>query len=194
LPQLARAAKAGFIIPQTVVSNSWQAIETLPTDKVIVKLAEMTVLYPQGKRKTLHTTVLNRDNLPKQVKPYPGIWQTFAPKQKEWRITVVGDKVFSAAIYTDESAKDDWRKHQDGPAVKFIAEDFPKSVSDLCVKFLQSYNLRYGAFDFIETPDNKMVYLEVNTAGQFAWIEDSLKLPISEAIAEELLRIAKNKN
>jgi glutathione synthase/RimK-type ligase-like ATP-grasp enzyme len=192
LPQLIKAAEHGFTIPETVVSNGWESVETLESDNVIVKLAEMTVLYPKGGRKTLPTTIIPRATLPKHIPSYPGIWQTYHAKKKEWRVTVISETVLSAAIYTDKDAKDDWRKHQDGPNVNFKVEDFPKSLASKCVSFLKSLGLRYGAFDFIEQPDGQIVFLEVNPNGQFMWLQDILGLPISEAIAEELIEIARN--
>lgn len=192
LPQLIQAGDYGFTIPETVVSNTWDNIESFKSDKVIVKLAELTVLYPKGGRKTLPTTVINKDSLPKQIDPYPGIWQPYHEKKKEWRITVIGKSVFSVAIYTDKEAKDDWRKHQDTNAVRFVAEDFPKKWADKCKGFLSTLGLRYGAFDFIEEPNGRIIFLEVNPNGQFAWLEEILGLPISKAIADELINIAQS--
>jgi hypothetical protein len=45
----------------------------------------------------------------------------------------------------------------------------------------------YGAYDFIVTPDNRYVFVEVNPSGQWLWIEDLAGCPISEAVAAELV-------
>lgn len=122
--------------------------------------------------------------------PFPAIWQPALPKKREWRITVVGDKSFDAAIYTTKNAKDDWRLHQFTPDVEFRHEPFPLQEKEKCFRLLEAYGLRYGAFDFIEKPDGTIVFLEVNTNGQYRWLEEQLGLPISEAIATELISIA----
>ena len=36
---------------------------------------------------------------------------------------------------------------------------------------MASLGLKFGCFDFIVTPDGEYVFLEVNEAGQFLWIE-----------------------
>ncbi len=190
LPQLIRAGEHGFCVPETVVSNAWQSVESLESEKVIVKLTELAVLYPKDKRKTLPTTVIPKSSLPNHAVPYPGIWQPYHEKKKEWRVTVVGDAVFGVAIYTDSEAKDDWRVHQEKPTVRFEAEEFPREWADKCISFLRTLGLHYGAYDFIEEPDGRMVFLEVNPNGQFMWLEDKLGLPISKAIADELMAIA----
>ena len=51
---------------------------------------------------------------------------------------------------------------------------------------MQQLNLSFGAFDFILTPDDEYVFLEVNSSGQSGWIEDITKMPISKAIANTL--------
>ncbi len=47
--------------------------------------------------------------------------------------------------------------------------------------------LRFGALDFLVTPDGEWYFLEINPNGQWAWIEQETGLPISDAIADALL-------
>jgi glutathione synthase/RimK-type ligase-like ATP-grasp enzyme len=193
--QLALAASLGLHIPKTVVSNSWQEIDSLSDEKLIVKSVASGVLHSNIEAaKTMYTTVFqNKNQLPKEVLPYPGIWQPYIPKSREWRITVVGEQIFSVAIYTTDEAKDDWRKHQFTP--NFVinkVEKFPELLQEKCVEMLQVLNLRFGAFDFIETPSGEVIFLELNPNGQFTWLENELGLPISQAISEELAVIANN--
>jgi hypothetical protein len=194
LPQLQKAAELGFTVPDTAVTNSWDAVDSLPYEKVIAKFNHSILLEEEGIAKVMATAVYTKEALPKQVLPYPGIWQVFKEKKKEWRVTVVGDRVFGVAIYTDDDAKDDWRRHQFSSRTTFKAEPFPEAYQEKCLALLKYYGLRYGAFDFIETPDGEMIYLEVNPNGQFMWLEQDLKLPISEAIAEELIAIATSRS
>ena len=45
----------------------------------------------------------------------------------------------------------------------------------------------FGAFDFIVTPELKWIFLEINPNGQWLWLEQSLKLDISQKIVEYLI-------
>ncbi len=53
-------------------------------------------------------------------------------------------------------------------------------------RFMKAAGLLYGAIDFIMTPRGELVFLEVNPAGQYLWIEKLTGLPISAAIADWL--------
>ena len=46
--------------------------------------------------------------------------------------------------------------------------------------------LEYGAVDFRLTPDGDYVFLEINPAGQYLYIEKLAGLPITMAIAKHL--------
>lgn len=192
IPQLAVAAACGFAVPETLVANRWDAIEAFPYERLIVKMAKSSIMPSvDGKiENMMPATILDHDKLPKKASPYPGIWQPLIPKKREWRVTVVGEHVFAAAIYTKHTAKDDWRKHQFTSAVKFKNEEFPVDLQVKCRALLKHFGLRYGAFDFIEKPNGEIIFLEVNPNGQFKWLEDDLGLPISKAIADELIAIS----
>lgn len=190
LHQLQVAERFGFVIPRTIVANSWKDIaEHLPYDQILFKMP-IGELAINNELKVMGAKVLVRkgDSFGVKSLPYPGIFQEFVTKKKEWRVTVVGDRVFAAAIYTHRSAKDDWRKHQKNQnLVQFKKEPFDQVVSAQCVAFLKHVGLSFGAFDFIESDDGRIVFLEVNTCGQYGWLEESLDMPISQAIADELL-------
>ena len=56
-----------------------------------------------------------------------------------------------------------------------------------CIQMLRDFNLSFGAFDFIVTPDDQWVFLEVNPNGQWLWIEMETGMKISDAISEALM-------
>lgn len=190
LAQLAIARELGFEIPETVVSNNWQQIdEALKTDDIIVKMSR-GLLYEGDGIKTLYTTRLTPD-IQRSIRsmfPFPAIYQQYAPKHREWRVTVVGDEVFDAAIYTSPEAKDDWRVHQLTDKVTFKKETIRDDIHKLCAKYLGHFGLTYGAFDFIEDADGKITFLECNSNGQFRWLEELLDIPISDAIVDSLIK------
>jgi glutathione synthase/RimK-type ligase-like ATP-grasp enzyme len=48
--------------------------------------------------------------------------------------------------------------------------------------------LVYGAYDLIKSKNGKYYFLEVNTLGQWLWVEDLTGLQISKGIAEWLYK------
>ncbi len=193
LAQLTLAGSLGFEVPHTIVSNEWDSIAgELADEDTIIKMSK-GLLYEAGAAKGLYTTRLSPENvkdLACSTFPYPAIFQNYIPKAREWRITLVGDNIFEAAIYTSEEAKDDWRKHQFGSHVRFARESIDDDIKEKCAIFLGRLGLRYGAFDFIEDYEGKITFLELNPNGQFLWLEKRLNLPISKAIAQELSEIS----
>ncbi|MBI3633552.1 MAG: hypothetical protein HY226_04640 [Candidatus Vogelbacteria bacterium] len=192
ISQLLVAQQIGFDIPVTTVTNQWQTIHTALPSEIICK-ASYSVMYDGSGFKALFTTPFenNPATLPLDHNPFPGLWQPYLSKAREWRVTVVGDEVFEATIYTSDEAKDDWRKHQNyANRVEFRSESLPDNVQEKCLQYLDRFGLRFGAFDFVEDHDGRIVFLECNPNGQFMWLEQYLGLPISKSIAAELIRIA----
>ena len=198
LGQLLLAHELGFSIPQTVVGSHWEDISNRllsDHDQMVVKMVR-GVISENDKIKALYTTVLDQakiDDISSFTTPYPGIYQPFLEKFREWRVTVVGDNIFSAAVYTDKPAKSDWRLYQLTNAVQFRHENLPAGIDDKCRQYLGRTGLKFGAFDFIEKPDGEIVFLECNPNGQYGWLEDTLGFPIAATIAEELVKIARKR-
>ncbi len=193
LTQLALARSIGFEIPTTVTSNECEAITSELEEGKIVYKPFYGELYEGNNLKLVYTTVFENDkkNPPlEDLQPYPGIWQNYIKKAREWRLTIVGDECFDTEVHTSPDAKDDWRRHQMTPAVEFRKGEFPIAEKEKCFELLGRAGLRFGTFDFIEREDSSMVYLEMNPNGQYIWLEDILGLPISRAVGSELQRIA----
>jgi hypothetical protein len=55
---------------------------------------------------------------------------------------------------------------------------------------LKRMKLGIGSFDLVEDPSGRMTFLECNPQGQFGFLEETLNLPVSDAIARSLVSIA----
>ncbi len=198
LGQLIVARQVGFSIPPTVAGNSWPAITGKlfagDNDEIVAKMVR-GVISDNDVMKAQYTTKLGLkevQGLSDTTVPFPGLYQPLLSKAREWRVTAVGENVFSAAIYTDEVAKVDWRLHQTTSAVRLKSEDLPEGTDQKCIDYLGVMGLKFGAFDIVETPDDELVFLECNPNGQYGWLEEELGFPISEAITNELIKIAQD--
>ena len=189
--QLILAKSLGLKIPDTIVANNWGSIRNKFQDNPFIIKMPKGLIYENNKAKILYTTILNSNssNELEENNPFPGIYQEYLEKRREWRITIVDDKVFEASVYTDKDAKDDWRKHQFSNKVLFKKEKMPTEVTEKCCNFLGKLGLLYGTFDLIENNEGEITFLECNTNGQYRWLEDVLQLPITEAIADSLIKI-----
>lgn len=192
LTQLKVARQIGFNIPSTVVANDWDPIKNALPKSVIFKLPTCQFENEKNKERMVINTkpYKNPHSLPTGSNPFPGLWQPYLSKRCEWRVVVVGQKVFSGAIYTKAKAKHDWRQYYFTDAVEVKDETFPEELATKCRRFLKIFKLRYGVFDFVESPDGKIHFLECNPNGQYGELENNLGMPITQAIADELLHIA----
>lgn len=190
--QLGKAIKMGFSIPNTIISNDFNEIEDFirkhdSHSEVIYK--PLTYFWePPGKITT--TTVVSLDLLNKissSAKVTPGIYQTRIQKKYELRITIVGEMVFAIRIDTlgIPEAELDWRTRTFN--VKYSKFEIPNALKTSLLKLHKSFDLFYGAYDFIVTEDDKWIFLEVNPGGQWLWLEEETGIPISKALADSLI-------
>lgn len=195
LLQIVAAKELGFAVPRTILTNS--PAEALAVRKkwgidLAIKVIKSGVLQYQEKTLVLHTVRLNCQTLENNIESIaytPTLVQEYVEKKKELRVNVVGEKVFACEIDSQISplTRDDWRKHV------FLKEELPhapillpREIEDRCVALVKKLGLVFGALDFILTPENGYVFLEINPNGQWGWVEQLTGLPIAKAIAELL--------
>jgi hypothetical protein len=117
----------------------------------------------------------------------PGIYQQIIPKAFELRITVMGRCVLAAKIDSQDTrgGKLDWRRVPE--EVKAYPFDLPTDVTNLCFRLMDRLGIVFGCFDFIVTPDGDYIFLEVNEAGQFLFLEQETGLPLLDRFSDVLL-------
>lgn len=189
LYQLQKAKKIGFNIPNTIVTNSHKKLSDFIINNgkdVIIKPIRQGRIHLLDGVKTIFTNQVTQDVLEAltQYDLTPCIIQNNVLKEYEIRITIVGDKVFSAKINSQENVntQTDWRKEKK-PFTKY---NLPLDIQSKCRQLLKELNISFGAIDLIKDKNGKYVFLEVNPNGQWAWIEMETGLKISEAIINYL--------
>jgi glutathione synthase/RimK-type ligase-like ATP-grasp enzyme len=120
------------------------------------------------------------------------MFQEKIDKQRELRVTLVGDRLFTAYIDStgSEVGQIDWRL-DDSLSYGWTAGEIPKPLAEQLRQLVHSFGLNYSAADFILTPDGRFVFLEINAAGEWVWLARDLGLPIAEAIADVLSKPAR---
>lgn len=183
--QLKTAQQIGFKIPETIITNSKDELRKFYSENnenIIIKPISQTRIQYKESTQFIFTNAVPKD-LIDEIEKYdltPCIFQQNISKEYEVRTTVVGNDVFSAAVYSqeDNETKTDWRKKK----LRFIETKLPNEVEQLCVQLLKKLNLEFGAIDLIKTPESEYVFLEINPNGQWAWIENQTGQKISESI------------
>jgi glutathione synthase/RimK-type ligase-like ATP-grasp enzyme len=115
----------------------------------------------------------------------PVIFQEFVPAGLDLRITAVGGSLFAAAIRPEDGeTRVDFRMRVGRSSM--AAFDLPDAIARKLRALMDRLGLVYGAIDMRVTPQGEYYFLEVNTAGEFLFVEDRTALPISQAVAEWL--------
>jgi len=119
--------------------------------------------------------------------PAPMIYQREIPKLFDIRATVVRDKVFATAIYSQDHPETevDWRLWDVSAFdLRHKAIQLPDSIAHRCRAITHHFGLKYSAIDLVKGTDNEFYFLELNPNGQWAWIERKVGYPIRDAIID----------
>lgn len=192
--QLQVARQLKLEVPRTLITNDPEAVlEFAKTCEsgIIAKMLSSFAVYENGEERVVFTNPVRPEDLEdlSGLRLCPMTFQEMVPKAMELRVTVVGRDVFSASIdsQSSERATYDWRR--DGVVLleEWKPYELPGDVRERLLGLMDYFGLNYGAIDIIVTPDGRHIFLEVNPAGEFFWLERYCQLPISKSIADVLL-------
>jgi glutathione synthase/RimK-type ligase-like ATP-grasp enzyme len=196
LLQLQMAAELGIQVPDTIITNDASELIEFCRRKggeIAVKLLKGNHFKRASDEQQMlaYTQRMNEAALQERkdaIALAPVFAQEYVEKDYELRITFVAGQLFSCAIYsqTSDRSRTDWRRY-DLENVKHTKYDLPPKIGNLLIRLMAKLRLNYGAIDMIRTPDGSYVFLEVNQAGEWHWIEQLTDLPIADAIASALI-------
>lgn len=189
--QLDVARRCGLRIPQTLVTNSPAGVRDFAAvigGPLASKNLSAASLIESGHLQTAYTRRLEPADLVdlSGVETTAHLFQQFIDdKFFEVRATVVGKQVFAAAIHAkSDAARIDFRA--DYPSLDYSVIEPPPPVRDGMLAFMRAFDLSFGAFDFAVTTRGEWIMFECNPFGQYGWLEDTLDLPITSALADLL--------
>jgi len=192
--QLELARALGLSVPRTLVTNDPAAVRTFWDEnggRIVTKMMSSFAIHENGREKVVFTTPLAAADLEALdgLRLCPMTFQEQLEKARELRVTVVGRRVFTAAIDSGalERSRTDWRREGAALVDRWQAAELPADVEHKLLALLDALGLNYGAADFVVTPEGRHVFLEVNPVGEYFWLELQNGLAISDALADVLL-------
>ncbi len=179
LLQLRLASLCGLKIPKTLCSNDPNEIKIFLIEHgntdVIYKPLCSNFWFEKDKVKITYTNKITLTDLTnnKLLQLVPGLYQPEIKKKYELRVTCFGRYLVAAKLdsQSNEGSKVDWRAMQ-GANLALETYQLPQSLINKIHHFMDKLGIVFGSFDFIVTPDNDYIFLEVNEQGQFLWIEE----------------------
>ncbi len=183
--QLGVARSSGLDIPPTLISNDPSEVRLFLAERgskeTIYKAFSAT------QQEWRETRLVGDEELAvlDHVRHAPVIFQEYVRARFDVRVTIVGEQIFAAAIHSqDTQYRVDFRIDMDRAKVE--SHDLPAGIATSLLGFMRRLGLVYGAIDMRLTPDGRYVFLEVNPAGQWLFMEGRTGQPISAAVAEVL--------
>jgi glutathione synthase/RimK-type ligase-like ATP-grasp enzyme len=188
--QLRLANELGLTIPPTLITADPAAARRFfhaHDGRVVAKLQAALAPSMAGGG-GLPTRLLQADDLDalEGLRLCPMMFQRYIEKGYELRIAWVDGQAFVGALDGRECGVD-WRYES---TASWEPHVLPAPVHDRLARLMARLGLRQAAIDMIVEPTGDYVFLEVNPHGEWGMLERDLDLPIGEAIASALIRLA----
>lgn len=191
LLQLRSASAAGLRIPRTLVTSDPELVRAFAAScpgGIVHKSLTEPVVWSSAGAGFLFTTAVSETDLHEldRLLVHDALFQERLRPRRELRVTVVGDRCFTAAITPIASELIDWRRALAARAVRYAVVTLPDDLRSRILGLMRTIGLEFAAIDLIEDDDG-YVFLEVNPPAAYRWLEVGLGLPITEALCDRLL-------
>lgn len=193
------ARELGLATPRTLMTNDPAAarafVASCPDGAIAKMLSAFAILDEGGEEQVVFTTALDPEHLERLdgLRFAPMVFQEKIHKALELRITVIGDRMFTAAVDSkrERGAEVDWRERGVALLGSWTPYVLPPEVERALGRYMERIGMQYSAIDMLVEPDGRHVFLEANPAGECFWLEHfAPHFPLTEAIADVLTGVA----
>ncbi len=202
--QLQRARRIGFEVPATLITTSLsdarQFLEQQPNHRGVYKVLTASLAVFRDSvtsprtlpvELSVRTTPVSSSSLAQLMTlgPAPCQFQELLQKRREYRVTVIGEDVFTVSLEPDSGQANapDWRHLAYVAPMRSVS--LPSHLESKCLAYAKSYGLTFDTLDLAETSEGRVYFLEHNPSGQFLFIQRRLpKVHLLEAVAASLIR------
>jgi glutathione synthase/RimK-type ligase-like ATP-grasp enzyme len=182
--QLALAQDLGLDIPQTVMTSDPEEAHAFWRECHGDVIYKQFIALPEAWSETRKLGEAETKVADETIRLAPVIFQRHVAAVADLRVTIIGDEVFAAAVDVRDLDYDvDVRLNLDA---KHVAHNLPDNVVDKLRAMMRRLGLMYGAIDLRLTEEGRYVFLEINPAGQFLYVEQQTGQPITAALAARL--------
>jgi catechol 2,3-dioxygenase-like lactoylglutathione lyase family enzyme len=181
--QLDLAQKIGLDIPVTLMTNDAEEARAFWREHEGEVIYKQFIALPETWRETRRLTPDDEAHAA-SIAHAPVIFQKHVPAVADLRVTAVEGEFYAAAAdVRDAGYPQDVRMNLD---VKYKEHDLPPEIIAKLHELMTRLGLVYGAIDLRLTPEGRYVFLEINPAGQFLYVEYATGQPIAAALARTL--------
>jgi hypothetical protein len=183
--QLMMAKKSGFIVPQTIISNTL-GFKKLISKDFIVKSLDTVFLRESNDCYFTYTSKVSPDDFSlSTTKDAPITFQEYIGNKLDIRVTVIKNKVYAVSITSNGlPIEDDWRLVSK-ELLEYNDIILPENLKKMCVGYLKELGLVFGCIDFIKS-NSEYVFIEINPTGEWGWLAN-YERQIDGEIAKNLI-------
>lgn len=123
---------------------------------------------------------------------FPSMVMKYIGKKIEIRVFYLDGQCYSMAILSQNDAQTciDYRNYNHSKPNRNVPVKLPGEVEKKICRLMKALRLVSGSLDFILTPDDRFVFLEVNPVGQFLNVSHSCNYNLEREIARYLIKIS----
>ncbi|HYK31915.1 MAG TPA: hypothetical protein VEV63_08135 [Streptosporangiaceae bacterium] len=187
LAQLAAARGCGVAVPTTIVTTKPAQVAALvPGSKLVIKaLHRHFVEARPGLLHGVFPQVIDRRDLGRIPAGPPVVVQEHIDHEAEIRVYHVHGQIAAAFVITKPDPAAPWLRPE---LVTARQIEPPDAIAAAASAVATAMSIDYGAFDFL-VAEGEPVFLEVNLAGDWRWLETRVrKAPVTAAVATMLRR------
>jgi len=181
--QLATVRRHGLQVADTLITNDpaeARAFFERHGGEVVYKAFNQRGLIWLPTRRLNADDLIHLDTL----RCAPVIFQRYVGGTRDIRVTVIGNSVFATEFLIENPACTDHRLLLGTAPCK--PHQLPSEIERKVVDLVHDLKLEYGSIDLRVTPDGTYFFFEINTAGEFLYLEDRSGQPIAAAVAAHL--------
>lgn len=190
LEQLSTARVLGLVTPGTLLTQDAATARRFAQQfdgLVIAKpLSNGYIERTSGDDSLIYTNVVQANDLAADASEFascPTLFQQYVRKQYDVRITAIDDTLHAVALYAsggDGQQRCDIRRNNMNDVV-YQNIDLPSGVALTIRQLVKHYGLRFAAIDMAVDLDGNWVFFEVNSNGQWAWLDISAGMRIADS-------------
>lgn len=185
--QLMKAARLGFAVPETRMTNDRHASISLELgDHIALKSVDTIYLVEEDTQSFTYTNLVSwSDIADDDFHLLPATCQALLSPKLDLRVTVVGERLWCHSI-TDsgQPIEGDWRVLRKA-SLSYREQTLPPALRERCLTLVRELGLKFAAIDLARSQGEDW-FIEVNPTGEWAWLDKDGRISI--AIAEELTR------
>ena len=186
------AKQCGLSIPETIITSNKNTLSSfLEKHKQIIckPIFEVPMSKADAYAMMVYTSEFTTDVLDKLGDEFfPSLFQKRLEKKYELRVFYLDGDCYSNAIFSqsDQQTAVDFRNYNNDKPNRRVAFNLPKEIQKKLSLVMEKVGLNCGSIDFIVTPENEYVFLEINPIGQFGMTSFVGNFRLEKKIAEYL--------